>query len=403
MKKKDKKWVRFRHRVIRNIAYALIGTYVKLKYRVKINKFKNKEKRQFLVVMNHQTAVDQFLVGMAFKGPIYYVTSEDLFSNGWVSKLLRWAVAPIPIKKQATDTRAVLNCMRVAKEGGTIALFPEGNRTYSGKTEYIKPAIVGLVKAIKLPVAIMQITGGYGAHPRWSDKVRKGKLQVGVTKVLEWEDYSKLSDDELYKVLCEGLEVNDCYTPGEYKSKGLAEYLERAIYVCPHCKLSSFHTDKDVITCTKCGLSARYLPNKQLEGVNGEFPFKYIYEWYDYQSEFIHSLDVTALVDEPIYTDKTAWYEVALYEKKKCLSENITLSLFGNRIEADTGTERFVLPFDKVRAVTVLGRNKLNIYYENKVYQVKGETRFNALKYVHTFYRYQNITKGDENGKFLGL
>lgn len=403
MKKKEKKWVRFRHRIIRNIAYAVLGTYVRLKYRVKINKFKNKEKRQFLVLMNHQTAVDQFLLGMTFKGPIYYVTSEDLFSNGWVSKLLKWAVAPIPIKKQATDTRAVLNCMRVAKEGGTIALFPEGNRTYSGKTEYIKPAIVGLVKALKLPVAIMQITGGYGAYPRWSDKARKGKMQVGVTKVLEWEDYSKLSDGELYQTLCKELDVNDCYTPGEYKGKGLAQYLERAIYVCPQCKLSSLHTDKDIITCKKCGLSARYLPNKQFEGVNGEFPFKYSYEWYDYQSEFINDLDVTALIDTPIYTDKTALYEVALYEKKRCLSENITLSLFGNRIEAQTQTESFVLPFDKVRAVTVLGRNKLNIYYENKVYQVKGETRFNALKYVQIFYRYQNITKGEGNGKFLGL
>ena len=43
MKKKEKKWVRFRHRIIRNIAYAVLGTYVRLKYRVKINKFKNKE------------------------------------------------------------------------------------------------------------------------------------------------------------------------------------------------------------------------------------------------------------------------------------------------------------------------------------------------------------------------
>ena len=223
MKKKEKKWVRFRHRVMRNIALLVLGAYVRLKYKVKINKFKQQGKRQYFIVMNHQTAIDQFLVGMTVKGPIYYVTSEDLFSNGWVSRLLRWAVAPIPIKKQATDTRAVLNCMRVAKEGGTIAVCPEGNRTYSGKTEYIKPSIVGLIKALKLPVAIMQVKGGYGAYPRWADKPRKGLITVGVTRVLEKEEYENLSSDELYELLTQELFVDDCKTAGEYTGKGLAE------------------------------------------------------------------------------------------------------------------------------------------------------------------------------------
>ena len=61
------------------------------------------------------------------------------------------------------------------------------------------------------------------------------------------------------------------------------------------------------------------------------------------------------------------------------------------------------LPFEKMRAVTVLGRNKLNLYYENSVYQVKGDKRFNALKFVQIFYRYRQVTKGEDNGKFLGI
>lgn len=112
---------------------------------------------------------------MIYRGPVYYVASEDLFSNGFVSGLLRYAVAPIPIRKQTTDIRSVMNCIKVAKEGGTIAIAPEGNRTFSGRTEYIKPSIVGLVRVLKLPVAFIRIEGGYGVQPRWSDVVRKGK------------------------------------------------------------------------------------------------------------------------------------------------------------------------------------------------------------------------------------
>ena len=60
---------------------------------------------------------------------------------GPLSALIRYLVAPIPIQKQATDVAAVMTCICLAREGGTIAIAPEGNRTYSGKTVYINPAI----------------------------------------------------------------------------------------------------------------------------------------------------------------------------------------------------------------------------------------------------------------------
>ena len=163
MKKKNnaKKWIRFRHYVVRTVAYPLIKLYSTIKYGVKVEPFKQQKKGQsYLILFNHQTAFDQFFVGFAFKGPVYYVASEDIFSMGFVSKLLRYAVAPIPIKKQTTDVHAVMTCRKVAKEGGTIAIAPEGNRTYSGKTEHINPAIVGLIKLLKLPLLLYRLEGG---------------------------------------------------------------------------------------------------------------------------------------------------------------------------------------------------------------------------------------------------
>ena len=173
MAKKKAKWLKFRHRVVRNLAYPVLYPYARIRYGVEITKFKEQEKRPYLIVLNHQTPFDQFFVGMAFKGPIYYVATEDIFSLGWISNLIRYIVAPIPIRKQTTDVKAVMTCLRVAKEGGTIALAPEGNRTYSGKTEYMNPAIAPLAKKLGLPIAIFRIEGGYGAEPRWSDVIRK--------------------------------------------------------------------------------------------------------------------------------------------------------------------------------------------------------------------------------------
>ena len=61
------------------------------------------------------------------------------------------------------------------------------------------------------------------------------------------------------------------------------------------------------------------------------------------------------------------------------------------------------LHFDSVSAVVVLGKNKLNIYYGEHLYQIKSDKRFNALKYVHMYYRYKNIKKGEESEQFLGI
>ena len=70
----------------------------------------------------------------------------------------------------------------------------------------------------------------------------------------------------------------------------------------------------------------------------------------------------------------------------------------------DEGTaEELVLPFSELGVVTVLGKNKLNVYHGERVYQIKGSKRMNALKYMNFYYRYKNVTEEVENGQFLGL
>ena len=61
------------------------------------------------------------------------------------------------------------------------------------------------------------------------------------------------------------------------------------------------------------------------------------------------------------------------------------------------------MPFEGIQAAAALGRNKLNLYVGDTVYQVKGDDHFNALKYVNLYFRFKNICKGDNNVKFLGL
>ena len=398
--KKKTKWIKPWHSYVRNIACTILEPYAKWKYNISITKINNPENRPYLILMNHQTAFDQFFVGMAFDGPIYYLATEDIFSLGWISRLLDFLIAPIPIKKQTTDLKAIKTCVKVAREGGTIALFPEGNRTFHGKTLHFKSSVIKLIRLSQLPVALLRLEGGYGVHPRWSDVVRKGSMRIYPAKIIEPEEYKNFSDEKFYKIIQKALYVDETDSDAFFYHKKNAEYMERFLYVCPDCGLTTYKSKNDIVTCEKCHQQIRYLPNKKLEGISNPFPFKTIGEWYDYQCDYIQHLDLHPFFEQPMYQDTVKVFQVVLYKYKKRLKKSASLQLFGNRILIDDLT----LSFDTVSAVTVLGKNKLNIYTDTQVYQLKGNKSFNALKYVNIYFHYQNMKKGDEkNEQFLGL
>ena len=91
--------------------------------------------------------------------------------------------------------------------------------------------------------------------------------------------------------------------------------------------------------------------------------------------------------------------ELSPNTKKQPVADNLPLSLYADRIEVGD----LVLPFEGTSVITVLGKNKLNVYHGDKVYQIKSDKRFCALRYVNIFYRVKNLTKENENDGFLGL
>jgi hypothetical protein len=265
----------------------------------------------------------------------------------------------------------------------------------------MNPAIAPLAKKLKLPIALYRIEGGYGAHPRWSDTVRKGKMRGYVSQVIEPEDFAKMTDQELYEIIQKGLYIDEGIDDGRFCGNRRAEYLERAYYVCPQCGLSEFESRGNEITCKKCGISATYGEDKRLSGT---LPFAFTTEWYAYQQDFINRLNPLDYTEKPLYQDTAALSKVLVYQRKVPLRKEAKIALYGDRITIDEqGDHPLILPFEETAAVTVLGRNKLNIYFGDNLFQLKGGKRFNALKYVHLYFRHKNVTKGDPNDPFLGL
>jgi 1-acyl-sn-glycerol-3-phosphate acyltransferase len=263
----------------------------------------------------------------------------------------------------------------------------------------MSPAIIPLAKKMGMPILLYRLEGGYGVMPRWGDVVRRGKMRCYVSRVIMPEEYKDMTDDELYEAVKEGLYVNEACVDGTYRHKKRAEYLERLLYVCPFCGLSSFESHKDTVTCLSCGRKATYTVTKELEG---DFPYRFVADWYDAQEAFINQLDVTEKA-EPLYVEKARLSEVIAYERKVILDKEAVVELYGHSIVLKYGGEEKIFSFDELLAVTVLGRNKLNMYFGDKIFQLKGSKRFNAVKYMHLFHRYKNLKRGNENEQFLGL
>jgi 1-acyl-sn-glycerol-3-phosphate acyltransferase len=241
-------------------------------------------------------------------------------------------------------------------------------------------------------------------EPRWSDTVRKGKMRGYVSRVIEPEEYKQLTNDEFFTLIEKELYVNEAEADARFLSEVRAEYLERVIYVCPDCGLSVFESHGNEIECKKCHKKIHYGEDKRLTGEGFEFPFPFVLQWYEYQKDYVCNLDLRNFTEEALYEDVADLSEVVVYKKKVPLCKGVTFKLYGDRITVvNEAKEELVFPFDKVSAMAVLGRNKLNVYYKEKVYQIKGGKRFNAVKYVNFYFRYRNILKGDQDGKFLGL
>lgn len=397
--KRMKKWVRFRHKVVTALARHPLGLYTKWKYRIRIEPFQDQGKRPYLILSNHQTGFDQFFVGLTFNRPVYYLASEDIFSLGWVSRLIEWLVAPISIKKQTMDLQAVKNCLRVAREGGTVCVFPEGQRTFQGKTVHINPAIAGLAKKMGLPIAIFRIEGGYGQQPRWSNVVRRGNMTSRVVRVIEPAEYENLTNEALFEILKAELTADETAPGGEFFHEKNAEFLERVVYTCPDCGLTTWESEGELIHCLKCGKTVRHLPNKELEGVEAPFPYRSVAQWYEAQENLVNSLDTPAMTQTPLWEETASIHLVHSGSHKELMEKDAAICLYGDRIAV--GHRQFL--FDRIGALTILGKNKLNIYDGGDIYQVKGGPRFNGLKYLNFYHRYKNLTTGDRDGKYLGL
>ena len=395
-KKRRKKWTRFRHRFVFAVFRPFFWFYMRLKYGFRYQKYRL-PKGPALILFNHPTNMDPIMTCLSIPGPIYFIATDDIFSIRFWSPVIRYLVAPISKSKAVIDIQTIRNCMRIVKEGGRIGLSPEGNRTYNGALCHINPAVVKMIRLLKIPLVFYNITGGYGVHPRFSPHLRKGRITGKVRTVMTPEEYLPLSDEELYRIVVENLTVDEFGSGRKYKSKKRAEKLESALFVCPVCHgVSTLYSEKHHCYCRECGLAVEYTEEVTLRSSHPDFHFNTVREWDIFQREFFLKNKPASFSDFPVELKKIILNKF----KEHCLEGRLSIDETSLTIENDM--KKIVFALEKIVSVALLGQNKINFYHGDDIYQLRGDHAFNALKYIY-YYHVARMQRQGVEDDFLGI
>ncbi len=387
MKKKRKKWCRKRDWVTLMLIKILLWPYFFFSMGYRCEKVKLRRDRPYLILCNHETFWDPFFVNLMYNRPIHFMATDNIFTNGFVSRLLTFFLGPIPKRKQGGDIQAVRAALNIAKEGGVVGIFPEGSTTYDGFPTSIDIGAAQLAKRMKVDLCLCNIEGGYGCDPRWSAKTRRGHLMVKQVRLITEEEMASMTDEELHDVIVKELTVAPPPSQYSYTSKRSAEHIESAVYLCPRCgAVSSIVSSGNSFRCSECGLEGRYNENLTLSFDDPEVDITLMRQWLELQRQRID--EVANRDSQYIFEDDGVRFTIS----DRSIGKRVILGIGYLRLDRralsfsmQDGGERTLDINDIEIASPVTGR-KLIVATRENTYFLIGPKRFNPYKYAQLIY-----------------
>ena len=381
MKKKTNQIVFPRHMFWNHIYRPIVAMIAFFKHYKRKGYLKMKKGESYIVLANHQTGLDGILLPYSFQRHLYGVLTDSFLSKGWVAKMFKHQLGLIGKHKGAVDIKANMDMMRCVREGGSLLIFPEGNRSYGEFQFTMTEGFAKFVRFFKKPIVLFNFHGGTGVDPRFAKSRRKGPFYGEIKRILQPEEYASWSDEELYKVIQENLRVYDSESGNLYKSDERAEYLERMFFVCPKCgKVETLYSKGNYLYCKECGLKVEYTEDLHLKSDNPEFKFTKLVDWYNYQIRFVKAFEPKE--DEEIFHDEEgAVLYISHPDKKRELIAKGPVILTNKYIKFAEKT----IDIHEIEIASPINGNNFNFSTANEEYLVKGNPRFNPLKFVLMF------------------
>jgi 1-acyl-sn-glycerol-3-phosphate acyltransferase len=167
-----------------------------------------------LFIANHQSFLDPAAIGLSCPRHLSYLARKTLFKNPIFGKLLR-SLNSVPVDQQGVAKEGMKNILEALKNGRAVLVFPEGERTWKGNIQALKPGIQLLIKRTKATIIPVGIAGFFDALPRiraWPQfspifwPATNAALGIVIGKPLDASQFADLPREEMLVKLQEELE-----------------------------------------------------------------------------------------------------------------------------------------------------------------------------------------------------
>lgn len=175
-------------RIFNVVTYVIIGMEVYGEENIPVQ-------APFILASNHASNFDPPLVGTAMRHHlIHFMAKEELFRNPIMGWFLRY-VQTFPVHRGRIDRKAVVEAIRVLKNGGVLGIFPEGKRCMSGKLLPFHEGMAAIAVKTGVPILPTAVIGSRDL-PRKHGPVRVvfGPLIIPEPGRIEKEDINALND-----------------------------------------------------------------------------------------------------------------------------------------------------------------------------------------------------------------
>jgi len=328
--------------------------------------FDRKRDEPYVLLANHTFVFDVVHVPLNLKKIPFIVAQHNLFTKQPLKFLLEEVAHAIPKSKGASDIRAAKMLIGAAKRGYPICIFPEGNTTFNGETNYIEESTMKLIKKLKIDVVGVLIQGGYLSKPRWATTKRKNRRAKLTYKVIiKKEDLKNMSLQEISEKVNSELYNNDYEYQKEvmipHPGKNKAEGLENVLYICPECEMiSTLHTKGNKISCSHCHTEGTVNDYGFIEG----FRFDNTVDWDNWQRQFDDELK------NLVFESQAKIYDV----NDETLSRNYlgkVIIKYQDLAFHLTGAINDSIKLEDIKNPTITLRRNFNIYVDGKHYLAK--------------------------------
>ncbi len=175
--------------IIKNFSLIIF----KLIFRLKIIGSENIPKTgSFVIVANHSSLLDGFVLVSFVKPKITFMSAAHLFKMPFVGNILR-GVGAIPVQGKGNDIKLIKEAMKVLQVGGVLGIFPEGRIVNEKDSFSAKAGTAYLAIKADVPIIPMAIKGADKVLPVGAKLPKLNKIEVKIGKPISSSKKIKLN------------------------------------------------------------------------------------------------------------------------------------------------------------------------------------------------------------------